>query len=122
MVDRVFCDLQIVCDDGDLWIHRAALEGWNIWWCSLLRDSTTNVVPGQSTEHQSRRVPYIPGMGVKTKEPPWPLGKKTHCDWGPVNSLYRSNATSFMWLACYCHAMTYTKFYEEMHFYKSVFY
>ena len=48
--DRVVCDLQIVCDDGDLWIHRAALEGWNVWWCSLLRDSTTNVVllPGVS--------------------------------------------------------------------------
>ena len=40
--DRVFCYLQIVCDDGDLWIHRAALEGWNIWWCSLLRDSWTD--------------------------------------------------------------------------------
>ena len=42
--DDVLCDLQLICDNGDVWIHRAVLEVWNLWWCCLLRDSTTNVI------------------------------------------------------------------------------
>ena len=48
--DNVLCDLKIVCDNGEVWIHRPALESRKVWWCSLLRDSATNVVllPGIS--------------------------------------------------------------------------
>ena len=48
--DNVLCDLKIVCDNGEVWIHRPALESRKVWWCSLLRDSATNVVllPGVS--------------------------------------------------------------------------
>ena len=35
---------------SDIRIHRAVLEVWKLWWCCLLRDSTTNVIllPGVS--------------------------------------------------------------------------
>ena len=49
--DNVLCDLQLVCDHGDIWVHRGAIvEAREVWWCSLLRDSATNVVllPGIS--------------------------------------------------------------------------
>ena len=48
--DNVLCDLKIVCDNGEVWIHRPALESRKVCWCSLLRDSATNVVllPGIS--------------------------------------------------------------------------
>ena len=42
--DNVCCDLKLVFISGCIWIHRTALEMSRVWWTSLLRDSSTNVV------------------------------------------------------------------------------
>ena len=42
--DNVCCDLQLVFNSGVLWLHRAALQMSRVWWASLLRDSSTNVM------------------------------------------------------------------------------
>ena len=46
----VLCDVKIVFDQGEVWIHRTVLQIWRVWWSSLLQDSSTNVVllPGVS--------------------------------------------------------------------------
>ena len=48
--NTVLCDVKIVFDHGEVWIHRTVLQIWRVWWSSLLQDSSTNVVllPGVS--------------------------------------------------------------------------
>ena len=41
--NNVLCDIKIVCDNGEVLIHRPALELRKVWWCSLLRDSATKL-------------------------------------------------------------------------------
>ena len=42
---RICCDLKVVFDFGDLWIHRSALllSGKSVWWASLLKESCSDV-------------------------------------------------------------------------------
>ena len=41
----ICCDLRLVFDFGDLWIHRSALllSGKSVWWDSLLKESCSDV-------------------------------------------------------------------------------
>ena len=88
--EDVLCDLQLICDNGDVWIHRAVLEVWNLWWCCLLKDSTTNVI-------------LLPGFSILEVE------KFVGKNYGEFN--FPPNNVI---------AMTCTKFFGEIHFYKSV--
>ena len=40
----ILCDVKIVFDHGEVWIHRIVLQIWRKWWSSLLQDSSTNIV------------------------------------------------------------------------------
>ena len=48
--NTALCDLKLVFDHGEVWIHRTVLQMWQVWWSSLLQDSKTNIVllPGVS--------------------------------------------------------------------------
>ena len=48
--NTALCDLKLVFDNGEVWIHRTVLQMWQVWWSSLLQDSKTNIVllPGVS--------------------------------------------------------------------------
>ena len=49
-INSALCDLKLVFDNGEVWIHRTALKMWRVWLSRLLQDLTTNIVllPGVS--------------------------------------------------------------------------
>ena len=64
----ICCDLRLVFDFGDLWIHKSALllYGKSVWWASLLTQSSYNVemLPGVSQVEIETIIEAIYGQHV----------------------------------------------------------
>ena len=68
----ICCDLRLVFDFGELWIHKSALllYGKSIWWASLLGESFPNVVilPGVTQVEVEKFILTIYGQNIVTDD------------------------------------------------------
>ena len=66
------CDLKVVFDFGDLWIHRSALllSGKSVWWASLLKESCSDVVilPGVTQVEVDKFILTVYGQNIVTED------------------------------------------------------
>ena len=68
----ICCDLRLVFDFGDLWIHKSALllYGKSVWWASLLGEYFSNVVilPGVTQVEVEEFILTIYGQNTVTDD------------------------------------------------------
>ena len=66
------CDLKVVFDFGDLWIHKSALllYGKSVWWASLLGEYFSNVVilPGVTQVEVDEFILTVYGQNIVTED------------------------------------------------------
>ena len=69
---RICCDLKVVFDFGDLWIHRSALllSGKSAWQASLLKESCSDVVilPGVTQVEVDKFILTVYGQNIVTED------------------------------------------------------
>ena len=69
---HVCCNLKVVFDFGDLWIHRSALllSGKSAWWASLLKESCSDVVilPGVTQVEVDKFILTVYGQNIVTED------------------------------------------------------
>ena len=68
----ICCDLRLVFDFGDLWIHKSALllYGKSVWWASLLGEYFSNVVilPGVTQAEVDKFIRTVYGQNIVTED------------------------------------------------------